>query len=198
MTASNRRRSQSVGVAEQFDEATHRFGPQSGSRVVNKLLEQRRPSFVASSTMSQRVFDLHAVGLAAVVKEDLDRIGDRPLHRVEVVARVPRFFDNLHPVVLHAVQTTPSIPLHLDWLPPSATGATHDQRVDSLSAAALERAVTDLTTGFGTGDQSKWLDPVHTTTYMSESAADLPPRCRLDPVCWRTRLPSSAPMGRSR
>src|SRR5205823_14572851 len=86
------------------------------------------------------------------------------------------FFDNLHPVVLHAVQTTPSIPLHLDWLPPSATGATHDQRVDSLSAAALERAVTDLTTGFGTGDQSKWLDPVHTTTYMSESAADLPPQ----------------------
>jgi acyl-homoserine lactone acylase PvdQ len=84
------------------------------------------------------------------------------------------FFDNLTPVVLHAVEDTPSIPLHLDWLPPSATGATHEQRVDSLAAAALERAVSELATTFKTGDQSRWLDPTHTTTYMSESAADLP------------------------
>src|SRR5205807_6899695 len=83
---------------------------------------------------------------------------------------------NLHPVVLHAVEATPSAPPHLDWLPAGATGATHEQRVDSLSAAALERAVTDLAKSFGTGDQTRWLDPVHTTTYMSESAADLPPQ----------------------
>jgi acyl-homoserine lactone acylase PvdQ len=84
------------------------------------------------------------------------------------------FFDNLTPVVLHAVEATPSIPLHLDWLPSSAIGATHQQRVDSLAAAALERAVSDLATMFKTVDQSRWLDPTHTTTYMSESAADLP------------------------
>jgi acyl-homoserine lactone acylase PvdQ len=86
------------------------------------------------------------------------------------------FFDNLAPAVLHAVEAIPSIPLHLDWLPGSATGATHDQRVDSLSAAALERAVSELATTYKTSDQSRWLDPTHTTTYMSESAADLPPQ----------------------
>src|SRR5205823_11739183 len=69
-----------------------------------------------------------------------------------------------------------SSPLHLDWLPSGATGATHDQRVDSLSAAALERAVGELTSTFHTSDQSRWLDATHTTTYMSESAADLPPQ----------------------
>src|SRR5437763_16178022 len=68
------------------------------------------------------------------------------------------FFDNLTPVVLHAVESKSSIPLHLDWLPPSATGATHDQRVDSLTASSLERAVTELAAGFKTSDQSHWLD----------------------------------------
>jgi penicillin G amidase len=86
------------------------------------------------------------------------------------------FFDNLTPVVLHAVESTSSIPLHLDWLPPSATGSTHDARVDSLAAAALERAVGELAAQYKTADQTKWLDPTHTTTYMSESAADLPPQ----------------------
>jgi penicillin G amidase len=84
------------------------------------------------------------------------------------------FFDNLTPVVLHAVESKSSIPLHLDWLPSTTTGATHDQRVDSLSAAALERAVGELSSTFHTPDQAHWLDPTHTTTYMSESAADLP------------------------
>jgi hypothetical protein len=86
------------------------------------------------------------------------------------------FFDNLTPVVLHAVEAVPSIPLHLDWLPSSAGGATHDLRVDSVSAAALERAVAELAATFNTSDQSRWLEPTHTTTYMSESAADLPPQ----------------------
>ena len=86
------------------------------------------------------------------------------------------FFDNLTPAVLHAVEATPSIPLHLDWLPQTATGATREQRVESLAAAALERAVADLATSFKTPDQSRWLDATHTTTYMSESAADLPPQ----------------------
>jgi acyl-homoserine lactone acylase PvdQ len=86
------------------------------------------------------------------------------------------FFDNLTPVVLHAVEDTSSIPLHMDWLPPTASGATHTQRVDSLSAAALERAVGELAAQFKTSDQTKWLDATHTTTYMSESAADLPPQ----------------------
>jgi hypothetical protein len=86
------------------------------------------------------------------------------------------FFDNLTPVVLHAVEPTPSVPLHLDWLPGSAKGASHDQRVDSLSAAALERAVSELATTYKSTDQSRWLEPTHTTTYMSESAADLAPQ----------------------
>ena len=84
------------------------------------------------------------------------------------------FFDNLTPVVLHAVEATSSIPLHLDWIPASASGATHDERVDSLSAAALERAVSELVATYKTSDQTRWLGPAHTTTYMSESAADLP------------------------
>ena len=54
------------------------------------------------------------------------------------------FFDNLTPVVLHAVESTPSIPLHLDWLPASATGTTHDQRVDSAVGRRVERAVSEL------------------------------------------------------
>jgi hypothetical protein len=48
--------------------------------------------------------------------------------------------------------------------------------VDSLSAAALERAVGELSSTFGSPDQSRWLEATHTTTYMSESAADLPPQ----------------------
>jgi acyl-homoserine lactone acylase PvdQ len=86
------------------------------------------------------------------------------------------FFDNLTPVVLHAVEDTPSIPLHLDWLPGSAAAATHEQRVDALAAAALERATSELTATFKTSDESRWREPTHTTTYMSESAADLPPQ----------------------
>jgi hypothetical protein len=40
----------------------------------------------------------------------------------------------------------------------------------------LERAVGELAAGFKTTDQFRWLDATHTTTYMSESAADLPPQ----------------------
>ena len=45
-----------------------------------------------------------------------------------------------------------------------------------MSAAALERAVSELAASYKTSDQTRWLDPTHTTTYMSESAADLPPQ----------------------
>src|SRR4029077_10386744 len=55
-------------------------------------------------------------------------------------------------------------------------GATHDQRVDSLSAASFERVVSELATTFNTFHNSRTVRPTHTTAYMSESAADLPPQ----------------------
>jgi LPXTG-motif cell wall-anchored protein len=84
------------------------------------------------------------------------------------------FNDNLEPVVLHAIQDVPAIPLHIDWLPAWATGPTRAARVDSLSAAVLERAVTELTTAFKTPDQTRWLEPTLKTTYMSLGAGSVP------------------------
>ncbi|MHB8465920.1 MAG: penicillin acylase family protein [Acidimicrobiales bacterium] len=84
------------------------------------------------------------------------------------------FFDNFTPVVIHALQPQPSVPLHLDWLPAFATGATHDQRVDRLSVIALEQSVAALTARFRTPDQTRWLDPEATTTYVGEGAGAVP------------------------
>lgn len=85
---------------------------------------------------------------------------------------------NVEPVVLHAVEAVPSIPLHLDWLPPAATGASRLARIDAVSAAALEQAVRDLSGpapgGFGTIDQARWLQPTHTTSYLSLGAGTVP------------------------